>query len=319
MLWQGRQRSSNVDDCRGISGGGLAVGGGVSGGIVLLINFFIGGGDISQLPQVAQGGRPQQEMTAEEKAADVSGIKTVGQQTKELEEYKNMTAKMKDQEALKKEATEKAKKVSIDHFAGKEAQLKAAMEKVSKYKQKYSSLNGVSELSKKRSNEMRDKPLVERIVPGIAFQIQKKGDNLMVDFNSYAGYRFTQRVRAGLGWNQRVAYNTKSYRFNSTARIFGPRVFGEIKLMKGFSPRAEVEVMNTTIPPLLTGPNDPEHRQWVWGAFVGIKKEYKLWKNVQGTAMVMGRVFNPKHKSPYADVLNVRFGFELPMKKKLKK
>jgi len=32
----------------------------------------------------------------------------------------------------------------------------------------------------------------------------------------------------------------------------------------------------------------------------------------------MVRVFDPHHKSPYADVLNVRFGFEFPIKKKAK-
>lgn len=52
---------------------------------------------------------------------------------------------------------------------------------------------------------MKEKPLIERIVPGIALQVQKKGDDLMVDFNAYAGYRFTGRITAGLGWNQRVA------------------------------------------------------------------------------------------------------------------
>jgi hypothetical protein len=34
--------------------------------------------------------------------------------------------------------------------------------------------------------------------------------------------------------------------------------------------------------------------------------------------MVMFRLFNPDHKSPYVDVVNVRVGFEFPMKKKLK-
>ena len=51
MLWKGRRESTNVDDRRGMSGGGLAVGGGIIGVIALLINFFLGGGDPSQLPQ----------------------------------------------------------------------------------------------------------------------------------------------------------------------------------------------------------------------------------------------------------------------------
>jgi hypothetical protein len=49
-----------------------------------------------------------------------------------------------------------------------------------------------------------------------------------------------------------------------------------------------------------------------------MKKDYTIYKNIKGTAMVMGRLFNRDHKSPYADVLNVRFGFELPMKKEIK-
>lgn len=69
MLWKGRRESTNVDDRRGISGGGLAIGGGVIGVIALLINFFLGGGDASQLPQTLPGaGAP--EMSAEEKAAE---------------------------------------------------------------------------------------------------------------------------------------------------------------------------------------------------------------------------------------------------------
>ena len=32
----------------------------------------------------------------------------------------------------------------------------------------------------------------------------------------------------------------------------------------------------------------------------------------------MARLFDPDHKSPYADVLNVRFGFEFPLKKSVK-
>jgi len=68
MQWMGRRQSSNVDDRRGISGGGLAVGGGVIGVIFLLTKFLLGGGDINDLQQIMP--QQQQEMTAEEKAAD---------------------------------------------------------------------------------------------------------------------------------------------------------------------------------------------------------------------------------------------------------
>ena len=69
MLWKGRRESTNVDDRRGMSGGGLAIGGGVIGVIALLINFFLGGGDASQLPQQLPGGGSPQ-LSAEEQAAE---------------------------------------------------------------------------------------------------------------------------------------------------------------------------------------------------------------------------------------------------------
>lgn len=78
MLWRGRRESSNVDDRRGVSTGGLVAGGGILGAIVLILNFLLGGGDPSQLPQqIPMGGGQATEMSAEEKAADDERAKFV--------------------------------------------------------------------------------------------------------------------------------------------------------------------------------------------------------------------------------------------------
>jgi uncharacterized protein len=68
MLWQGRRGSSNVEDRRGISGGQVAVGGGILGVIALVLNFLLGGGDVSQLPQQLPGQTTP--ISAEQQAAD---------------------------------------------------------------------------------------------------------------------------------------------------------------------------------------------------------------------------------------------------------
>ena len=71
MEWQGRRESGNVDDRRGVSGGGLAIGGGVIGVIFILAKFLLGDGDINDLSQLVQQPQQQQtEMTADQKAAD---------------------------------------------------------------------------------------------------------------------------------------------------------------------------------------------------------------------------------------------------------
>src|SRR4051812_17815571 len=43
MLWRGREGSGNVEDRRGMSGGGMAVGGGIGGLIIYLLYSFLGG------------------------------------------------------------------------------------------------------------------------------------------------------------------------------------------------------------------------------------------------------------------------------------
>ncbi len=73
MRWQGGRQSSNVDDRRGVSGGQVAVGGGILGVIALVLNFLIGGEvDPSQLPQLpgAGGGQTSQPLSPQEAAAD---------------------------------------------------------------------------------------------------------------------------------------------------------------------------------------------------------------------------------------------------------
>jgi len=75
MKWIGRRESSNVDDRRGFSGGGLAVGGGVIGIIIYLIYSFLGG-DPSQLPQSIPQSETSQ-LSSEQQAADDERAKFV--------------------------------------------------------------------------------------------------------------------------------------------------------------------------------------------------------------------------------------------------
>lgn len=73
MKWGGRRQSDNMEDRRGVSGGQVAVGGGIIGVIILVINMFMGGdstllNDINnQLQQSSnQGGEPV-ELSARDK------------------------------------------------------------------------------------------------------------------------------------------------------------------------------------------------------------------------------------------------------------
>ncbi len=72
MRWQGRRQSSNVDDRRGMSAGGMAIGGGIIGVIALVLNFLFTGdpGDLpGELTRMTQGGSSTQ-LSPEQQAAD---------------------------------------------------------------------------------------------------------------------------------------------------------------------------------------------------------------------------------------------------------
>lgn len=73
MDWRGRRQSSNVEDRRGISGGGILTGGGIVGVIIYLIVQFMGGSSetVNQVVeqvnnQIGQSGETR-ELTPEEK------------------------------------------------------------------------------------------------------------------------------------------------------------------------------------------------------------------------------------------------------------
>ncbi len=54
MLWQGRRESGNVEDRRGISGGGLALGGGIGSIVIGIIYLLLGGNPSDVVNQVSQ-------------------------------------------------------------------------------------------------------------------------------------------------------------------------------------------------------------------------------------------------------------------------
>lgn len=85
MLWRGQGGSSNVDDRRGISGGGIAVGGGILGVIALLINMFLGGGGDGQ--QILPG--QNQNLSEEKRAAQDSQAQFVSVVLKYTEDVWN--------------------------------------------------------------------------------------------------------------------------------------------------------------------------------------------------------------------------------------
>ena len=77
MLWKGQRQSENVEDRRGMSGGGLAIGGGL-GGIVLLVIALLLGADPRQLLEQSRGEAP---------ASGTQSSRPINPQQEELKQF----------------------------------------------------------------------------------------------------------------------------------------------------------------------------------------------------------------------------------------
>jgi hypothetical protein len=271
------------------------------------------GGEVKSIASGDLGEVKELPKALEEKVSNLDELKELEKQTGGLSEYKDMIGKGNDPEALKEMAKEQAVTLAKDHFAGRQEALQAAMSKMSKLKSKYDNVSNLKDLPKRRPNAMKGKPLIERIIPGMTFQIQKP-NNLLVDVNPVISYRITGRVSAGAGWNERASFA----KWNMTVpieRIYGPRGFASFSFKNGFALKAEGEKMNVFIPPYNITP-DAGSRQWVWSVFVGLKKDYQFMKKVKGNAQFLYNLYDDHDQSPYVQRVNVRMGFEFPMKKK---
>lgn len=271
-------------------------------------------GDVSKIANGDLANTKEIPQTFENKVASVDELKDLQKQSGELDKAKGMIGQGNDPEAMKKMAENEIQKQAVNHFQGQEQVLKTAMDKMSKLKQKYSNVNSLEDLAKRPKNPMNEKPLIERIIPGITLQIVKS-NYFMIDVNPVVSYRVTKKFNGGLGWNQRFAFS-KWNQYAPDARIFGPRVYGVYSFNRGFSVKAEIEKMNALVP--LSPTSSDGTRQWVWSMWIGLKKDYKFMGKVRGNVQMLYNLYDDHDNSPYVDRLNVRMGFELPMKKKVK-
>jgi hypothetical protein len=262
--------------------------------------------DVQELPK-----------TLEEQAGKIEGVQHLQEQSAVIDEYKSDLTGLNDPDAIKAQAEEMIAKEAVNHFAGKEDLLKSAMASMSKFKQKYSSVTSLFELPKRVPNAMKGVPFIERLVPGLYLQYQKKNLHLG-DINPYLSYKASGRLTPGLGWNQRYAYDEKHELWPRYARIYGPRIFLDAKMSKGFIAHLEQEAMSTFVPSRSIVSGDYGKREWVWSTFIGLKKQYTIYKRFKGTVLIQYNLVNRYFKTPYVDRLNSRMGFEYNLKKRVK-
>jgi hypothetical protein len=272
--------------------------------------------DVKQLTQGNLNEIKSADILIENKVSGMEGIEQLQEGQALMDKAKPDSAALAN---MAKEAVqEQILNAAQDHFAGKEAVLQQAMDKMSKLKNKYSEVKSLAELPKRLPNPLKGKPFIERLVPGVSFQVQKS-QFLLVDVNPTLLYKIRPRLSAGAGWNERLPFDGWKI-LGGTERVYGPRMIVQFLWTKGINFRLQPEVMNTTIPPVLASSLglDPSYRKWITSVFAGIKKEFTVYKSIKGNSELLYNFRDKDGMSPYADKVNVRFGFEFPMKKRIR-
>jgi hypothetical protein len=259
---------------------------------------------------------------AEQKLMEMDQLKSVQGELAKAELQKNSMLETmtppKSPEEIQRKAWEAARQKAIDHFNGKEEVLQKALDQVSEYKRKYETVSAVTNLKKRPDNPLKSKSFIERIRPGVYFQYQRKGYHSL-DVNPYAGYWILPWLTAGGGWNQRIVYEPEKVLDYHKTRIYGPRIYTDVHMGRGFIVHVESESQNTFVQ--TDRLNDPEkgQREWVWGMQMGLKKEFGIYKGCKGIVLIQYNMFDRLHKAPYSDRLNSRLGFEWQLHKKAEK
>src|SRR5579859_6550957 len=243
------------------------------------------------------------------KNAEISSALKEEAQVKKMEGDLAKAQDAKGAEALAQQQLQPA----VNHFAGKEKELKSAMGEISKYKQKYSNVKSLAELPKRPPNPLKDKPWIERVVPGVNYFVMSR-HYTMVDFNPNVGWRFNPKLTASIGWNQRIGISHGNLHTRRYDRVFGVRGSVSYAWSHGFVFRLSPEMMSAYIP--TGGAPDNKQQGLVFGLFAGVRKDFRIYKGISGYSEGVYNLIQRPGQNLYGDPLSFRLGIEVKLKKK---
>jgi len=288
---------------------------------------------LNQVQHDVKGGDPSQiDQLANAQASQISELKELGAQTKELGALKGLPEEMladlkryQNEQALKEELKNKAVQKATDYLAGHMDKITKAQGAMSALKKKYSYVPDSRDLSTAVKNtSLKNEPLKRRFRYGLGFQIHR-ADPVSLDLSPNVQYRFNKLFSVGVSGTYRANLPIE----NNTAKaaqalpdIYGVSAFAQYRLsfikpgnkwLGGFFAHAEFEYMSTRPQGLKTKTQTPVEepaRTWHPGLPVGIGKQMRLSKALSGVIIFTYDLLHNEY-SPNPKAWNIKFGFQL--------
>jgi hypothetical protein len=255
------------------------------------------------------------EKQVEKSATNVSEIKDlkkeetiVQTQKNAFQQYEDMVSNLKKENGLK-EVKNISTKALPNPLVGQESKLQAGIAQLDKLKKKYHNIPDSRTILRRIPNEMRGKPLKVRIVPGLGFQWYP-GKQTGMDLSSYLMYRLTGRLRLGLGYSDRLVFDSKNWNMSS-GHVQAMRLMTDYRLIPTLNLHVEEEWTHYDLSAqnIYRTLNDPPLKEWNVKLNMGVLKSYKISRRIDGQMQLL---YNTLDLSNFPQTKNtaIRFGFE---------
>jgi hypothetical protein len=275
-------------------------------------------GDKEKINKLEKDAEQQAEKTATN-ASEIKDLKKeekiVQTQKNALQQYQDMLSNIDKEKGLK-EAGKISSKELKNPFVGQEAKLQAGIAQLDKLKKKYHTIPDSRYLPKRAPNEMKGKPLKERIVPGLGFQWYQ-GKQIGVDLSPYFMYRLRGGLRIGVGVSDRFVIDNKKWDVSS-GHVLAIRAMTDFRLINTLNLHAEEEWTHygDGAQNIFRTPSDPPLKEWNMRLNAGVLKTYKISRRLDGQMQLLYNTMDWSN-FPQSKNTTVRFGieFKLGMKK----
>src|SRR5690606_7700636 len=254
------------------------------------------------------------------KIDEVNGVAgEVQEVTAEQARYQAMVQKYSDKKLLQAEIRRKAQNVVTDKLNHLTPTVKEAQEKIAVARKKYDEVVSMKELPKRRSNDMRGKRFYQRLQPGVTLQVYNS-DEIVVDAALEVGYRFTERLTAGIGGIYRIGISDKHEYFVNSLHVFGGRTYAGWTFKKAFFVHGEFEALKVNADTVIAthttvGKEIPDDH--AYNAYAGIGKHFNISRRIKGSVLGIYR-FELDGYVPGFNKVSVRLGFHYDLTRKTK-
>lgn len=240
----------------------------------------------------------------EEKLTDRAGLDEYFNDSEAL--YSELE-QLKDEEYVIEQGKNLVKEQTIDHFAGKEEKLRKSMKDLAKLKKKHANVQSAKNLPKFKPNEMKGKPLRERVFLGASLQVMPQDKARDIDHYVSLLYRATGKLEVGLAVGSRSWVDERAKSLAFWSGLIGYRAIIDYKVHKNLSFRIDPEVVKSQ------SSNDDLNPTWRYGLFTGVSNAYKLNKNFTADFQVLYNFLHENGAGPYPTKVSVRFGLRFQL------